>query len=545
MFKRPRGNKDCREGIGPERMNKRLKEDSDVQTRSTTQEEDYVNLTYPHKNAGSTGLPGPDLPQYQQTVLSQLSEGAVSMHEDRTEPERHNRYNRLKLQHKNGNSRYEIKVVQYGASQCDSDNSSIASGFTDVHNEPDSKEREHYNKLKVNIHKIQTNKKLLRGVKSLHAECDEQLPFNGIIASSALLQNRKKSAKVAGVNNGQCLADLDNHIPMKYKKEGHTNQLHSVLKPRAFLQKPMPLQSSIHKSRSTGDILHMSQNKTDGVRVNHTTTYRLPYSKSFNNMEIATKIDSGGRDLALHSTHRSPLKSIQVSPMAHIEDSYGCSSNDLSFINKIITFPCTHEGKDINSAAYDFSISIPKGTIKKKKSLDFQVGVCLHGPFVFPRGYKLVSPIVMVTSTAHTKLKKPVEVVISHCMDLTPLNNRNIIFFRAKKMESKNSSHGTHPSNRYYFQPTEEDTNHFEVHKDHGKLKSMELGFFCVMAKDTMETRKHTNYCLVPVVPKCVESSSWKVHYCVTHLQQAFMMVCKCNGGILIKKYKTVTLASH
>lgn len=517
MIKRPRSSKD-REDIN-HRMNKRLKEDHDLETR---QEEDYVNVTYPQKNADKAlpdrGLPStaPQVPQA--TALPDLSGSVESIHQGKAQLLR---YNRLKLQHQQGNRKYEIKVVY---TQCDSDNSSIASSsaasdMNEPHNELDCirKEREHYNKLKVNIDQIPANKKLLRGVKVLNAESNTP----SLNDTSSPVQSRKlthRSAKVASVNDEFYLkVPPHNHTQTKYKKEGHANQLHSVTRKKVLhsLQNSMKLSPALPKSKSTGDILQMNQEQDTDA------THQLAHSKSFQSMELLTPETTANQD-NLHLRHP------KVSPLTTCttEESYNnCSKTDLSFMKKIITFTCGHEGKEITSAAYGFSVSIPKGTVRGRKAMEFQIGVCLHGPFTFPRGYKLVSPIIMVASQTHTKLKKPVEVALSHCMSLTPKTEKseNINFFRARR---KVASQVTQSPNTHLFQATDGHTNSFQFHNSQGKLTSTDLGFFCIMAKETMNMRKHTAYWLVPVVPKQVESTTWRVHYCVTYHLEAFMKVC-------------------
>ena len=496
MFKRPRGNKDA-EVLASQKMTKRLKKEDCEESlleRRRVHQEDYVNVTYPQRKTGSTIKPSV-------STLSELTERAETPSQDKAKLLH---YNRLKLQHKRGNCTHEVKMINCNyVSMCDSDSSSIASEMTDTHSEADpleSGEKEHYNKLKVDIHKIPTNKKLLRGVRVLHAQSDKQSLFSGAIASSALLQSRKLTQRCAKVGS---ISDQVPHVPLKYKKEGHTNRLHSVVKPRVFtsLLKPTQLSLPLHKSKSTGDLL-------EDAGYEHTSVHPLVHSKSIHNLE-----SESGRH---HTSSPTPFRHTD-----HSQRPNSCSSPKLAFMNKIITFPCTHDGMEINSAAFNFSVSIPKGAVRKRKSAEFQVGVCMHGPFFFPKGYKLVSPIIMVTSPTENKLKKPIDVTIPHCIDLTKAGeDENLMFFRAKSTDSSL----TH-SNKYYFQPTESASSHFQLHSNYSKLASVELGFFCIMTKDTVETRKHTNYCLVPVVPKNVESPSWKVHYCLTYFLQASIMV--------------------
>lgn len=655
MFKRPRGNKDT-EVIGMQRMTKRLKEDTDSRQpqRYGVHSEDYINVTFARKISNGScsnfsarkisdssccnfsGRKISDSSQYsnfsvrkisnssQYSNVSMLQEEPVEMAEAMEGSQERAEllhYNRLKLQHQQGNSKYEIKMMQC-ASQCDSDNSSIASEtMTDMSSEADSqetgerepdsqetREREHYNKLKVDLQNIKSNKKLLKGIQVLK----QHSLFNGTTTSSALIQSRQRVAVTSAV-------------PPQYKKEGHANRLHSVA------------QSALHKSRSAGDILEMGQEQfLHGLKADMPTTQpNLPHSQSVYNMETDTpstrqsqfksplsqsvynmetdspsthlsqfkpahshntrakKTSTHGSHLKLPqlklsqsvsdldqdnkpSTHqskllphsqsvqnieadahqrlqlphsqsvfnmqtsrpssrRSPLRHTQVSPLTLNQQLHHCHNpnTEPAFLSKVISFSCTHEGREIHSASYDFTVNIPRGTIRKRKSVDFQVGVCTRGPFVFPRGYKLVSPVIMVTCPSLTKLRKPVEIVLSHCMDLVRQGEENVTFFRAKKRHCKGRPH---TPDKYYMEATDSSSNHFQLHHQQGRLTSTELGFFCVMSREHTGSRRHTNYCIVPVVPTSLESTAWRVHYCVTYHLKAFIKVRHATTVTLLVK---------
>lgn len=493
MFKRPRSHKES--AIASQSRSKRLKEDRSVQVRPRTQ--DYINVTYPHETGSGDFL---DMGVKHSTVSSSRHQEAEAMVVDSIDQAQVIRYNRLKLQPGGGGQL--SRMLHSRVNQCESDTSSLASEEA-----LDSRERQHYNRLKVDVEQIQTNKKLQKGVKILHAQDNS--------ASTSSPQRRTHcSAKVADVE------------PTKYKKEGHANQLYSVTRAFHSLQKPRKPSSLLPKSKSTGDILRM--NHDIGCIGYNVPTHTLTHSKSTHNMESATEScsamsisdsQSTGSNTAAsvsHSPHTTPPTPVIAPPHHHT-----ASSNHRSFINKMINFTCGHEGKEIKSTAYDFSVNILKGAVRKRKSIAFEVGVCLHGPFSFPEEYRLVSPILMVTSSTHSKLKKPIEVILAHCIDILPQSGKNeaVTFFRARKTRKNGDSES------YSFEPTDTDTNHFEIHNNHGRLSSTEQGFFCIMSKEVTDMRRKTNYCLVPVVPKHIESSSWRVHYCVTLHLQAFIKV--------------------
>ena len=509
MFKRPRSHKES--VLAFQSKNKRMKEDcSSMQERQRPARENYVNVTYPNSNTSESP---------ENALQDQRAAVAMDTEEGRTNS---TRYNRLKLQQKGGVDCYESHVRSRSCvNQCySSETSSTTSEVTEA---PESRERDHYNKLKVDMKQAQSNKKLQRGVKVLHAQ-DSTTGLTSVNKTSGPIAPHC-STKVASAGPFQ-----SHNSPMKYRKEGHANQLHSVSGTFHSVRKPTKPSSLLPKSKSTGDIMRLSN---DGVaHVSHNIRrHHLTHSRSTHNIESATETSdsysTGGATRVSHSpsssadeAHHHMLGHTPASAPHHQTP----ISSELPFINKMITFTCTHEGREIKSTAYDFSVKISKRTVRKRKSIGFNIGVCLHGPFSFPTGYRLVSPVLMVTSPIHSKLKKPIEVILSHCTDLASQVDKNgaITFFRARKARGNSS-----PQN-YQFEPTDVANNHFEVHNNHGKLSSMELGFFCIMAKEMAETRRKTNYCLVPVVPRHTESSSWKVHYCVTLHLQAFVNVREC-----------------
>lgn len=496
MFKRPRSHKES--ALASQSKNKRLKEDcSSVQVRQSTPRENYINVT----RSISGSLLDRGLESSANVLQHQGTAVVDSMDQEST------RYNHLKLQ--GAGSRHEPRMLHSCVNQCDSETSSIASEVTEGLK---SKEKEHYNKLKVDVKQAQTNKKLLRGVKILQSQDNPQTGVNGI----------SKSSPQAG-KLPHCSATKVHHLqpPVKYRKEGHTNQLHSVSGTFHSLQNPTKPSSLLPKSKSTGDIKSFSHNADVACLSYNIRRHQLTHSRSTHNISATESHSMSVSDS--YSIGRAAGVSHSPSPSAdkahHQQTS---ASTQLPFINKMITFTCAHEGREINSTAYDFSVKILKGTVRKRKCIAFNVGVCLHGPFSFPRGYKLVSPILMVTSPTTNKLKKPIEVLLSHCIDVASQTGKNedVTFFRARKVRENGLS-----QQNYQFEPTDADTNHFEMHNNQGKLSSTELGFFCIMTKEVADTRRKTNYCLVPVVPKHIESSSWKVHYCVTLHLQAFVNV--------------------
>lgn len=353
---------------------------------------------------------------------------------------------------------------------------------------------EHYNKLKINVTGL-LHYKITTGVGApstpVHFS-DGNNSRNGRVTSSSLSSPKRTHSQVSVA---------------KYKKEGHSNQVYAISRHETASAKP-----PISKSRSTGDI---NSHYDNSVRERNTRQLKSLHSMVSVSGENTAMLNSRQEREALSSRN---AHSSTVTSLHSRSSTRGC---DLSFMNKVITFTCTHEGKEISSTAYDFSVNLQKGSIKKQKSVDFQVGICLHGPFVLPKGYRPVSPIVMVTAQQVVKLKKPLEISLPHCIDVTEQLNEHLTFFHARKTDHLKSTHTQH---KYLFrQANNDDTSTYLL--GHGKLRTTDMGFFCIMAKENTDLRQNTNYCVVPVVPRCITSPSWTIHYCVTYLLKSFLTV--------------------
>ena len=452
----------------------------------------------PHKN--DDPLPPSITNITKNQVLS--PKGTVNVHKNAE----HTCDNQLKLKYRNQNARYNVKV-QCCADDCESDSSSTASGIVELYSDALAREREHYNKLKININ---MTKKLSKRVKTNTSSSTT------IDDGSALLQSKRiprSSSKVSPLTQTQRLRENSTtQISKHYRKEGHAKLLHSVT--RQSVSRPLPVTtvpSSIPKSKSSGDIYD-----------DHSTTQLICHSKSFNDLELVN-MKSPVKIFLHRGSIETMDKNLSSDPSSHYDSSHlsvnnssavrdGLNRNEQSFMNKIITFTCTNEGKEVDSMAYDFSICIPKGAVKKRKSVELQVGVCLHGPFTVPKGYSPVSPIVMVTSQTHFKLKKPIQIFLSHCIARV---SGYTAFFHANKLVN----------NKYLFQQTDSDTYHFQTFDNLGKITTTELGFYCIMAKDNTNPKQSINYSLVPIIPKNIDSKSWTVHYCVIYQLKALMKV--------------------
>lgn len=383
-----------------------------------------------------------------------------------------------------GYSQTDSQGFQYSVDEIRVPSLSITSELEEMEHTQNDYQQQHNNGDQSNSHNASSDR-----ISEAHTDSDttriEREHYNKL----------KVSSRTKSITAASNLSRFEEQTTSKfYKQEGHTNQLHSVTSERISRSLPAlttPI-SLMLKSKSTGNMKSLQDIPT-GIAPSH-STYSL------------TKQDNKSTDHLAHPLHRSEESDAS---------SYPC--NDLPFMRKMIIFTCNWEGKEITSSSYEFTINIPKGAVRKRKTMQFQVGVCMQGPFAIPKGYRPVSPIVSVRSKMPTKLKKPTEIAITHCIDQSEQMNRNLTFFRASE---KATSLG-----KYQFQPTDINNNQFEVHSNNGKITTTEMGFFCIMVKESTDQRQRSNYCLIPIVPRHVDSTSWTIHYCIVYQLKAFIEV--------------------
>ena len=109
------------------------------------------------------------------------------------------------------------------------------------------------------------------------------------------------------------------------------------------------------------------------------------------------------------------------------------------------------DDSDDGTPNYGSSLYVTTGTLNKKEQCQVSVAAIFCGSFKIPAGSTLVSAIYDVT-IAHdekTKLRKPLEIAVQHCVDVTDSNiSSNMCFafaefdLRNKIFEFKKLVHG-------------------------------------------------------------------------------------------------------
>ena len=205
-----------------------------------------------------------------------------------------------------------------------------------------------------------------------------------------------------------------------------------------------------------------------------------------------------------------------------------CYCSSIRFIDTVETITCDHNGGQYTSESHDIRITIPKGAIKKHITAELQVGVTLHGPFSFPDTKRPVSPIIWVGMTPNIKLKKPIEITMPHFVEISSQSHNeessNLVFL--KTTDKVKATHtGKKYGKKYQFCQVAENSQQFNSSDNHGTVLTKELCFFCIVGDIGSNSNLIASYCLLPVIPKPVTQTTWKIHYYVTYLLKTYIHV--------------------
>ena len=90
----------------------------------------------------------------------------------------------------------------------------------------------------------------------------------------------------------------------------------------------------------------------------------------------------------------------------------------------------TSEGLEVSWEDIGIAFSIPQGAVPDNEELKLSVRPCLAGPFGLPLGYKLTSPVYIISP--HFHFKKDIQLVIYHFANLkTDEDTENMSFLSA------------------------------------------------------------------------------------------------------------------
>ena len=219
-----------------------------------------------------------------------------------------------------------------------------------------------------------------------------------------------------------------------------------------------------------------------------------------------------------------------------VEQDHDRSSGSINFTLSPVILKYEGEELEYHSKEHNFSVRIPKGALKKRGTVEIQVGLAIHGPFTFAENSCNVSPILWLCAIPDTKFKKPIQVTLPHCIaDVRPgsmkrrkLEDSLSLSFTSASLKS-GSSAGTAPGKscgkRKFEFNLAEGEEMISSSPDFGlcgSISTKQLSPLCIAAscgrvRDlSREVGLHAVYCIVPVVPATVCGREWNVHFCLT-----------------------------
>lgn len=183
--------------------------------------------------------------------------------------------------------------------------------------------------------------------------------------------------------------------------------------------------------------------------------------------------------------------------------------HDVPFLGPIEVLQCDAGGGIYNSKTHGINVCIPEDAVVQQVNLEF--GVTLHGPFAFPKDGKVkaVSPTVWLSVQDNASFKKPIEIVLPHCVGE---DSQNLAFYRALAEEKREK--------KYQFRKVKTSECGIDAFFS-GTLRtklSKNPHFLCIAGKATQDLLRKCNYYLFQATPKILDEPAWKIHFYVTYL---------------------------
>ena len=205
------------------------------------------------------------------------------------------------------------------------------------------------------------------------------------------------------------------------------------------------------------------------------------------------------------------------------ESSVYCQCTSMAFLaDPLQKFTATSTGREFVCLDHDITIKIPPGAIYSGVHVNIEVGVLLHGPFVFPEGFKPISPILWVCASPKIKFQKPVEIIMPHV--LSNLNEKECRFHGVTFLKAHHSDHISQQKGdkkRFQFKSI---TSKAKFSSSQGSLNTNHFCFYCIAAKESQEFYQRASYCITRIEPKPWPSSypETTIFFCVSY----FLSTC-------------------
>ena len=182
---------------------------------------------------------------------------------------------------------------------------------------------------------------------------------------------------------------------------------------------------------------------------------------------------------------------------------------------------CDCTGREYTNVDHDITLRIPEGAVAEGEKVQFEVGVAMYGPFIFPENTQPISPILWLCLEEDIQLKKPFRVVLPHY--LPGLSKERIEYHQVRFAKA---NHGDYPNQTSYkFQQCDDKPRLASTgYRNYGVLVSKHCCFYCLQANQTHELAMDAGYCLTRI--EYSPSPQWnEIHFSATYFLDTCLRV--------------------
>ena len=191
------------------------------------------------------------------------------------------------------------------------------------------------------------------------------------------------------------------------------------------------------------------------------------------------------------------------------------------FKTSVEVIACDDSGGSYSSESHNIQLRIPEGAISAASlavSTNLEFAATLQGPFEFPADVKPVSPIVWFSTQVGIQFAKSVELTLPHFAN----RSEPLAFYAAdtRKLRGK-----------FQFQRLR--AREKGITERDGTLKTKlsanQSRFVCIAcmgSKPIKEVINRAKYYIVKAAPKTIDTSQWKVFYCIVLSLPTCIEVC-------------------
>ena len=187
---------------------------------------------------------------------------------------------------------------------------------------------------------------------------------------------------------------------------------------------------------------------------------------------------------------------------------------------------CDFSGREYTNVDHDITLRIPEGAVAEGEKVHFEIAVAMYGPFIFPEGTKVISPILWLCLLEEAAtLRKPVEIVLPHYLSQTgDVDQYGIGFLKA--------NHSDYEMNdscqiSYNFRPLVTDKMLvYRENQGYGIILTDHFCYVCLTAPDRPVITENTNYCLARVCTSNNSESLQQVIFCTLYHLPTCITVC-------------------